>query len=185
MAATSDRSKSKAKVSPKSRARKRGADREGGAASSRDPAPMGWREYVALPELGVTGIKAKVDTGARSSALHAFRLREVKRDGKTLVRFDVHPRQRSADGSIAVEFPVHDRRSVRSSDGRVQTRYVIRTVLRIADQEWLIDLTLSRRDDMGFRMLLGREAIRGRFVVDPARSWVAGPKPKSKKGSSR
>jgi hypothetical protein len=136
---------------------------------------------VSLPELGVGKIKAKVDTGARSSALHAFRLREVVRDGVAFVRFDVHPAQRSAADPIPVEFPVHDRRSVRSSDGRVQTRYVIRTLLRIGDAEWPIDLTLSRRDDMGFRMLLGREAIRGRFVVDPARSHVASPKKRNVK----
>lgn len=146
---------------------------------------MGWREWVALPELGVDRIKAKVDTGARSSALHAFRLREVVRDGQTRVRFDVHPKQRSAADAIPVEFPVHDRRSVRSSDGRVQTRYVIRTVLRIGDAEWPIDLTLSRRDDMGFRMLLGREAIRGRFIVDPARSHVAAPKKRKQKTKNK
>lgn len=133
---------------------------------------------MGLPDLGVPHIKAKLDTGARSSALHAFDLVEFERDGEAWVRFSVHPWQRSAEDEQTVELPVHDRRTIRSSTGHVQQRYVVRMQLRLMDQTFPIDVTLARRDSMGFRLLIGREALRQGFVVDSGRSYLGGRPPK-------
>lgn len=133
---------------------------------------IGWREWVALPALGAPAIKAKVDTGARTSALHAFRLSSFTRAGEEWARFEIHPHQRSARDAIVVEAPVVDERRIRSSNGDVQQRPVICTDVEIHGQRWPIDITLTNRDEMGFRMLIGRAAIRRRFVVDPARSFT-------------
>lgn len=138
----------------------------------------GWREWVGLPDVGVDHIKAKLDTGARSSALHAFDLVEFERDGEAWVRFSVHPWQKTADDAHTVELPVHDRRTVRSSSGHVQQRYVVRMDLRLLDQTFPIEVTLTRRDAMGFRLLIGREALRPRFLVDSGRSYLGGRPPK-------
>jgi hypothetical protein len=140
---------------------------------ARAPGNIGWREWVALPELGVEWIKAKVDTGARTSALHAFAVEPFERRGVLWVRFEVHPVQRDSHTSIACEAEVIDRRLVRSSSGHTQERFVIQTLVELCGEIWPIELTLSRRDAMGFRMLLGRHALRRRFVVDPGRSYVA------------
>lgn len=136
-----------------------------------EPAILGWREWAALPDLGVDRIKVKLDTGARTSALHAFDLEEDIVDGIEVVRFEVHPLQRSTANAVPVEAPVVARRRVRSSTGHRQERPVIRTPIRIGDRTWRIDVTLTRRDEMGFRMLLGRRALRG-VLVDSARSWL-------------
>lgn len=139
--------------------------------------PIGWREWARLPDLDVGWVKAKVDTGARSSSLHAFDLVHFERDGAPWVRFDVHPKQRKATDAVTVEAPLFDTRSVKSSSGVAETRPVIQTTLRLGGVERVIELTLTRRDDMGFRMLVGREALRGAFVVEPDRSFVAGTPP--------
>jgi len=139
-----------------------------------DPELLGWREWVALPGLGVERIKAKLDTGARTSSLHAFRMERFQRDDEEWIRFHVHPVQRSVEDSLQAEAPVVDEREVRSSSGRAELRPVIRTPVRLLGRSWPIELTLTRRDEMGFRMLLGRQALRGRVVVDPGRSFVAG-----------
>jgi hypothetical protein len=146
--------------------------------STRHPTPdvVGWREWVGLPSLGVPWIKAKIDTGAQTSSLHAFGLREFKRDGDTWVRFTVHPWQNSSRNGVKVELPVHDRRRVRSSSGHTQTRVVVLVELRMLDRTLPIEVTLSRRDAMGFRMLVGREALSNGFLVDPAASYL-GVKP--------
>ncbi|HVS13862.1 MAG TPA: ATP-dependent zinc protease [Thermoanaerobaculia bacterium] len=142
------------------------------------PQPVvGWREWVELPGLGDFRIKSKVDTGARSSSLHAYDLEIVERDGVELVRFVVHPLQKDVRTTVECEAPLLERRWVRSSNGVRQRRPVIRTELRLAGQTWPIDLTLTARDVMGFRMLLGREAIRRRFVVDPGRSYLLSERP--------
>lgn len=141
---------------------------------------IGWREYVALPDLGVPHIKAKVDTGARSSSLHAFDLEQFQKEGRDYVRFKIHPVQRSDAKVIDVETPVLDIRKVKSSSGEVTLRPVILTPVRLLGATWLIELTLANRDEMGFRMLLGREAIRGRMLVDPGSSYYSGL-PKRKK----
>ncbi|TXD32051.1 ATP-dependent zinc protease [Lujinxingia vulgaris] len=135
---------------------------------------IGWREWVGLPELGLGRIKAKIDTGARTSALHAENIELFERDGEPWVRFEVRPHQRSArDGAVA-EYPLSDRRVVRSSSGHEEFRVVIRPVVEVLGQRFPIDLTLTNRKDMGFRMLLGRHAVRGRFLVDPAASFLGG-----------
>lgn len=138
------------------------------------PAVYGWREWVALPELGVGSIKAKLDTGARTSTLHAFRLKRFRREGLPMVRFEIHPVQRSAASAIQVEAPVRDERRIRDSGGHEQVRPVIVTEVEIDGRRWPIELTLTRRDAMGFRMLLGRQALRGRALVNPGRSFLAG-----------
>lgn len=140
--------------------------------------PIGWREWIALPDLGVDFIKAKVDTGARTSSLHAFELREVTRKGLVMVRFLIHPMQRRADPEIEVELPLLARRRVRDSGGKTELRPVVETRVELFGESWPIEITLARRDSMGFRMLLGRQAIRGRFTVDPGSSYLAGKPPK-------
>ncbi len=130
---------------------------------------IGWREWVGLPDLGVT-IKAKVDTGARTSALHA---EDVVVEGD-LAHFTVLPVQRDDDLLVRVTAPIVDRRQVRSSSGAAEERLVVRTRAQLHGRVWPIELTLARRDVMGFRMLLGRAAVRRRFLVDPGTSYTAG-----------
>jgi hypothetical protein len=136
---------------------------------------LGWREWVALPELGISAIKAKIDTGARSSALHAFDLEPFERDGKQMVRFAIHPQQRDTQETQIVEAELFAEREVRNSGGHVERRPVIVTPVQIRQETWSIELTLTNRDVMGFRMLLGRQAVRQRFVIDPGRSYVQSP----------
>lgn len=135
---------------------------------------VGWREWVSLPDLGVPRIKAKLDTGARSSALHAWNVARFKRRGVSMVRFTIHPIQRDDRTLVEAEAVVLGERRVRSSSGQVSLRTVIRTELELLGERWPIELTLTRRDEMGFRLLLGRQALRGRIVVDPGRSFVTG-----------
>jgi len=146
---------------------------------------IGWREWVSLPDLGVDWLKAKIDTGARTSSLHAFDIRQFQRDGEDWVRFWVKPWQESQEDAIEVECPVHDRRTVRSSSGHAQVRFVVELLIRLYDREVLAEVTLSNRDEMGFRMLIGREALRQGFVVDPARSFVGGRAPRETRRRNR
>lgn len=143
---------------------------------------IGWREWVGLPELGIKMIKAKVDTGARSSALHAFSVQEFERDGVQWVRFHVHPVQRKSTNAVEAEAVLLEHRSVRSSSGKTAIRPVIVTNVELFGIIWPVEMTLASRDAMGFRMLLGREAFRGRFLVDAGNSYYGG-KPKRKKNS--
>lgn len=135
---------------------------------------IGWREWVALPDLGVAGVKAKIDTGARSSCLHAFDIEEFQKDDKTWVRFQLHPIQKNMVETISAEAEILEYRKIRSSSGHSDVRPVIVTTINWNEQEWQVELTLTSRDDMGFRMLLGREAIRGRYIVDAGQSWFGG-----------
>ena len=141
---------------------------------------IGWREWVALPELGIAYIKPKIDTGARSSSLHASGVEEFRKGDEVWVRFRVHPIQRNREFGVEAEAQVLEYRNVRSSSGQKSRRPVILTEIRILGQSWPIELTLANRDEMGFRMLLGREAIRGRFLVDAGRSFYGG-KPTTKR----
>ncbi|MCK9174950.1 MAG: RimK/LysX family protein [Desulforhopalus sp.] len=141
---------------------------------------IGWREWVALPELGIETIKVKVDSGARSSSLHAFDVDTFDRDGNQWVRFKVHPLQRSQEKNIVVEAKILEFRSVKSSSGVAKMRPVIMVEIEFLDERWPVELTLASRDNMGFRMLLGREAFRGRFLVDAGNSYYGG-RPERKK----
>ncbi|MDX1492834.1 MAG: RimK/LysX family protein [Longimicrobiales bacterium] len=145
------------------------------------PLILGWREWAALPGLGVDAVKAKLDTGARTSSLHAFDMERFQRDGNAMVRFEIHPEQRSREGAVEVEAEVVDERWVRNSGGARELRPVIETEVRLAEKSWIIELTLTRRDEMGFRMLLGRQALRKRAVVDPGSSYRAGRRRKKKR----
>ncbi|TNM38574.1 hypothetical protein FHP29_15185 [Nocardioides albidus] len=153
--------------------------------SSSPSAVAGWREWVRLPGLGVGPVKAKLDTGARTSALHAFDLEEFERDGAPWVRFSVHPWQRSAEDAVLVESPVHDRRTVRSSTGHAQERIVVLTEIELLGQTVSTEVTLTRRDEMGFRMLVGREALRQGFLVDSGRSYLGGRPPRKVRRKNR
>ncbi|MEO7350120.1 MAG: RimK/LysX family protein [Terrimesophilobacter sp.] len=133
---------------------------------------VGWRECVSLPSIGVPWIKAKLDTGARSSALHAFDIEEFD-DGRR-VRFKVRPWQRSMEDIVEVECDVHDRRVVRSSSGHEENRIVVLIDVKIGDRVVVAETTLSQRDQMDFRMLIGREALRQGFLLNPRKSFLTG-----------
>jgi hypothetical protein len=135
---------------------------------------IGWREWLALPEWDVTRMKAKIDTGARTSSLHAAGIRYYSEKGVEMVRFKVYPLQRSLRNSGEVHTEVIDRRMVRSSSGVAELRPVIRTYVELMGVCWPVEVTLARRRLMGFRMLLGREAMWDRFIVDPSESFLAG-----------
>lgn len=148
---------------------------------------VGWREWVALPDLGIATIKAKVDTGARSSALHAYGMERFKKGGESWIRFRVHPMQKNTRLEVISEARVIDERRVKSSSGNVTLRPVVLTTLEWFDETREIELSLTRRDAMGFRLLLGREALRGRSVIDPGRSYLGGrvSNSKAKAGKSK
>lgn len=135
---------------------------------------IGWREWASLPDLGIERLKVKVDSGARSSSLHAFDIVEYERDGANWVRFRVHPLQRNTEFSVEADVRVLETRSVRSSSGEVSLRPVILTNVTLLGTTWQVELTLANREEMKFRMLLGREAFRGRFLVDGGRSYYGG-----------
>jgi hypothetical protein len=135
---------------------------------------LGWREWVGLPALRLPLIKAKVDTGARTSTLHAFYCEAFRSGGEGYVRFGVHPLQGRSDVEVHCEARILDRRAVSDSGGHRERRYVVRTPLEIGGRIWLIEVTLTNREDMLFRMLLGRTAIAGYAIVDPRRSFVGG-----------
>ncbi len=143
--------------------------------SNNDKIVVGSEEWCALPALGIPAIKARVDSGAKTSSLHAFNIRSFKRSGALWVSFEVHPIQNNRRTIVRCEAEVVDKRLVKSSSGIGEKRYVVRTALRHADQTWEVELTLNNRDSMGYRMLLGREAMVGRILVDPAASFLGGP----------
>lgn len=138
---------------------------------------VGWREWVTLPSVGVEWLKAKIDTGAQTSSLHAWDVEPFVRDGVEWVRFEIHPLQRSTRDAVIAELPVHDHRSVRSSNGAEQERYVVLMDLRLLGRVITAEVTLTRRDAMGYRMLVGRQALEQGFLVDSASSYIGG-KPK-------
>ena len=142
---------------------------------------LGWREWVGLPDLGIHKIKAKVDTGARTSSLHGFDLRDFDDRGVHRVEFKIHPLQRDNDTAVTCVADVVDQRIVRDSGGHREERWVIETPLVIGPHTWMIELNLTSRDDMLFRMLLGRTAMRGRATVDPSRSYLIGKRRRERK----
>ena len=181
-------------MSPRPAAAKRTAGRASGKTSEgpaerRRPAvapgprkqAVGWREWVALPDLGVLRIKAKLDTGARSSALHAFNVKPLQRDGKYLVEFDVHPLQRNDEVIKTCVAEAVDYRWITNSGGGREKRFVIVTALQMGGDAWPIEVTLTDRDQMGFRMLIGRTAMEHRLVIDPTASYRLGKPRKAKR----
>ena len=142
--------------------------------SDEAPIAVGWREWVGFPSMDLPHIKAKMDTGARTSALHAFRLEPFDRGGSEWLRFAVHPLQRRTDLVVWHETEVVDVRSVSDSGGHREERYVVETELALGGRRWPIECTLTNRDSMLFRVLLGRTALAGRVLVDPQGSYLTG-----------
>jgi hypothetical protein len=151
-----------------------------------DKRVIGWREWLAIPTLGIERIKAKIDTGARTSTLHAYDLEWFSKEGFPWVRFTVHPLQRNNRLVLNCAAPVIDRREVTSSTGHTESRPVILADIVLGGESWPIEMTLTDRDQMGFRMLLGRTGVEGRMIVDPDRSFVMGrlktPRKKTRDG---
>jgi hypothetical protein len=146
------------------------------------PPVIGWREWVQLPGLGIERVKAKVDTGARTSCLHAINIHYISKHGKVLVRFDVHPQQRTTREVVRCEAPLIEERPVTDSGGKRTVRPVVEAQIELHGERFPVELTLISRDEMGFRMLLGRQALKGRYLVNPGRSYLAGrPKRRKKK----
>jgi len=139
-----------------------------------EPIRLGWREWCVLPELEIPAIKAKVDTGAKTSALHTFGIEPFTVDGTLWVRFFVHPLQRNETVVLECTAPVVDEREVTDSGGHREMRYVIETLLEIGGESRRIEMSLTNRDTMRFRMLLGREAMTGDVAVYPDQSFVNG-----------
>jgi hypothetical protein len=135
---------------------------------------IGWREWVGLPDLGIPAIKAKIDTGARTSALHAYYVTRFERDGQPWVSFGLHPQQRDSLTCIECEAPIKDIRHVTDSGGHTEERVVIETSLLINGLTMPIEVTLTDRENMRFRMLLGRSALKKGFWVDSSKSFLLG-----------
>lgn len=134
---------------------------------------IGWREWVSLPKLDIDNIKVKVDTGARTSSLHAYDIQTYKRNGKEFAKFKVHPDQKDSKIIVACHAQIIEYRKIKSSNGSSELRPVIETEIKLMGQKWLIEITLTNRDEMGFRMLLGRASFRDRFFVDANKSYYS------------
>lgn len=141
---------------------------------SYEPVIVGWREWVCPKELGLPDLRAKVDTGAKTSCLHAFELKAFKKKGEKWVRFKIHPRKSMPELVHTCEAKVHDRRTVKDSGGHKQKRYVIKTRIYMGTWHQDIELTLTPRDNMNFVMLLGRAALAGSYLVDSTSSFLLG-----------
>ncbi len=135
---------------------------------------IGWREWIGFPELGVDRMKAKIDTGAKTSAIHAFRIKKTGDAEDPRVEFYLHPVQRRKNPEVRCSARLVDERPIKSSNGALEIRYVIVTPMQLGSSIWNVELTLTDRDQMGFRALVGRAAIRKRYIVDPSASFLMG-----------
>lgn len=140
----------------------------------KDKLIIGWNEWCKMPTLGLYAIKAKIDTGARTSALHAFDIKKYMRSGKAFVSFNVHPLQKNSNLTVHCRAPIVDEREIMSSNGHKELRYVIETMLHIGDMSWQIEMTLSNRDPLRYRMLLGRNALAGNVIIEPSLKLIQG-----------
>ena len=141
---------------------------------------IGNQEWCEFPELNIPAIKARVDSGAKTSSIHAFNIETTHENGESWVEFEVHPIQKNDQTSIICRCPLIDERAVKSSSGLSEKRYVISTPIRLNNDVWNIQLTLADRDSMGFRMLLGREAMNGRLIIDTSIKCALGKIPSKK-----
>lgn len=139
-----------------------------------DKVTIGWREWVRIDALGLPDMRAKIDTGAKTSALHAFEVTPFEKDGQKWVRFRIHPRKTMPKLEHVCEAPIIDERVVKDSGGHAERRYVIQQTVYLGPWHWEIELTLTDRDTMAFLMLIGREALAGRFLVDSSASFLLG-----------
>lgn len=137
----------------------------------KNPTIIGFREWISLPDLNLVAMKAKIDTGAKTSSLHAFEIRHVKKGGKSYVRFKVHPIQKNLEIVVSCIAPMVDRRIVTDSGGHKENRYVIHTTIQMGHEKKVIELTLSNRETMKYRMLIGREALK-QYYIDPTQSYL-------------
>lgn len=168
-------------VPPNTRPVAEGAARTGNERSRREKMNtndnslrLGWREWVALPGMGLPAIKAKIDTGARTSALHAFSVEAFEEKGVAKVRFLIHPLQKRDDFHVECVAALKDYREVSDSGGHREMRYVIETEVVAGPRRWPIELTLTDRDTMRFRMLLGRSAMDDSMLIEPGSSYLLG-----------
>ncbi len=133
---------------------------------------IGSIEQCDLPDIGITELQVRVDTGATTSSLHVDNLETFKKAGKPWVRFDIHPDVYNISKVVSCESVLHDVRSIKSSNGVAEERYVIKTLMRLGDRSWSIQITLTNRSDMSYLMLLGRQGMRGRVLVDPSKTFL-------------
>ena len=133
---------------------------------------IGNLELCHLPEIGITDLQVRVDTGAKTSSLHVDHLTKFKKHGKPWVKFDIHPNVHNVDAIIPCEAALHDVRTIKSSNGVSEERYVIKTLLELGGQAWPIEITLANRSEMSNLMLLGREGMGDRVLVDPSKTFL-------------
>ena len=141
--------------------------------TTKQKAIIGRLETISLPELAISDIQVRVDTGAKTSSLHVDNIVKFKKNGKIMVKFDLHPDVYNVEEIVSCESPIHDIRRVKSSNGTSEQRYVILAEVQLGDINWSIEITLTDRSDMSYLMLFGREAIGKRFLVDPSKVFVS------------
>lgn len=140
--------------------------------TKKQKAIIGRLETIALPDLAITDLQVRVDTGAKTSSLHVDNITKIKSNGKIMVKFDLHPDVHNVENVVTCEAPLHDIRKIKSSNGTSEQRYVIATPVQLGSENWTIEITLTDRSDMNYLMLFGREAIGERFLVDPSKVFI-------------
>lgn len=140
--------------------------------TTKQKAIIGRLESIALPDLAITDLQVRVDTGAKTSSLHVDNITKIKSNGKIMVKFDIHPDVHNVENVVTCEAPLHDIRKIKSSNGSSEERYVIATPVQLGSENWTIEITLTDRSDMNYLMLFGREAIGERFLVDPSKVFI-------------